>query len=184
MKNHLFVIVTLMVVWGGTGSVLSGDGQDGKSFSGNPIIKHDRSADPSVVVGEDGTIWMFCSHDQDDATSYRTMDGYRAFSSKNLVDWVDRGEIPHSRDLSWGGRSGFMFAPDAVSRKRQYGGTAEEPRVIDYGGTGHFVKGQDRKGKNNCGLLSCATPPKQACPSSPSAKCASGSLSSGCVITN
>lgn len=94
--------------------------KDKSRASGNPIIKHVRTADPSVIVGKDGLIWLYTSHDQNDAVDYNTMDGYRVFSSSNLVDWKDHGEILHSKDLSWGDRSGFMFAPDAVFHKDTY----------------------------------------------------------------
>lgn len=90
------------------------------STSGNPIIKHVRTADPSVIVGKDGKVWLYTSHDQSDATKYATMDGYRVFSSGNLVDWQDHGEILHSKDVSWSEQPGFMFAPDAVFRDDTY----------------------------------------------------------------
>ncbi len=89
--------------------------------SGNPIIKHDRSADPSAHVWEDGKIWIYASHDQDDATGYGSMDGYRCYSSSNMVDWTDHGEILHSRDLiSSNAQDGWMFAPDAAYKNGTY----------------------------------------------------------------
>jgi len=93
----------------------------GQLTSGNPIIKHIRSADPSAQVWNDGRVWIYASHDQDNATDYSTMDGYHVFSSYDLVNWTDHGEILHSRDVSWGNpNGGFMFAPDAAFKNGTY----------------------------------------------------------------
>jgi hypothetical protein len=82
--------------------------------TGNPIITHIRTADPSARIWDDGKIWIYASHDMDDATDYNSMDGYHVFSSLNLKDWTDHGEVLHSRDVSWGiAGGGYMWAPDA-----------------------------------------------------------------------
>lgn len=89
--------------------------------SGNPIIKHIRSADPSAHVWKDGKVWIYASHDQDDATGYDTMDGYHVYSSEDLIDWTDHGEILHSRNVDWGiEKGGFMFAPSAAYKNETY----------------------------------------------------------------
>jgi hypothetical protein len=89
--------------------------------SGNPIIKHIRSADPSAQVWEDGQVWVYASHDQNNATDYSTMDGYHAFSSFDMINWTDHGEILHSRDVSWRvSEGGWMFAPDAAYKDGTY----------------------------------------------------------------
>lgn len=93
----------------------------GQLTSGNPIIRHIRSADPSAHVWNDGRVWVYASHDQDDATDYSTIDGYHVFSSSDLVEWTDHGEILHSRDVSWGNpQGGFMFAPSAAHKDGIY----------------------------------------------------------------
>ena len=87
----------------------------------NPIFKHIRTADPSAQVWNDGKVWVYTSHDQDDAVDYGSMDGYHVFSSYDLVNWTDHGEILHSRDVSWGiSQGGFMFAPDAAYKDGVY----------------------------------------------------------------
>lgn len=89
--------------------------------SGNPIIKHIRSADPSAEVWNDGQVWIYASHDHDDAVDYSTMDRYHAYSSYDMVNWKDHGEILHARDVSWGNpNNGFMFAPDAAYKDGVY----------------------------------------------------------------
>ena len=89
--------------------------------SGNPIIRHIRSADPAAEVWNDGRVWIYASHDQEDATDYSNMDGYHVFSSSDLVNWTDHGEILHSRDVGWGNPGGgWMFAPDAAYKNGTY----------------------------------------------------------------
>jgi hypothetical protein len=44
---------------------------------------------------------------------YDYMDGYHLLSTTNMVDWVDHGEIFHSRSVGWG-PSGWMWAPTAA----------------------------------------------------------------------
>lgn len=91
------------------------------SFAQNPFITHVRAADPSAEVWNDGQVWVYCSHDQEWATDYSSMDGYRVFSSYDMVNWTDHGEILHSRDVSWGvSGGGWMFAPDAAYKDGTY----------------------------------------------------------------
>ncbi|MDZ8119146.1 family 43 glycosylhydrolase [Pontiella agarivorans] len=94
---------------------------DPVNHPGNPIIRHIRTADPSAHVWKDGKMWLYTSHDQDDAVNYTTMDGYHAFSSSDLISWTDHGEILHSRDVSWGrDKGGLMFAPSAGYKDGTY----------------------------------------------------------------
>jgi arabinoxylan arabinofuranohydrolase len=91
--------------------------------SGNPIITHMRTADPSARVWPDDpdTIWVYPSHDPFGQIRYETMDGYHAFSSTNLVVWTDHGEILHSRDVPWGTeQGGWMWAPCITHRNGKY----------------------------------------------------------------
>lgn len=87
-------------------------------YKGNPLVSHISSTDPDVNVW-DGEVWMYCSQDfqqqPGEIHPYYHMDGYHAFSSKDLKNWTDHGEILHSRDLAWG-KPGWMWAP-AVARK-------------------------------------------------------------------
>jgi len=92
-------------------------------FTGNPLVSHVSSADPSAHVW-DGKVWVYTSkdgnllengHSESDPWTYAYMDGYHAFSSTDMVNWVDHGEIFHSRDVSWGG-PGWMWAPSAARK--------------------------------------------------------------------
>jgi arabinoxylan arabinofuranohydrolase len=94
------------------------------TMTGNPIIHHLRTADPSVRVWnhhEGDRIWMYASHDVPDATSYSSMDGYHVFSTNDLKNWTDHGQVLHSRDVQWGHvEGGFMWAPDAHYKDGKY----------------------------------------------------------------
>ena len=56
------------------------------------------------------------------ARTYNEMDGHHAFSSSDLVNWEDHGEILHTRDLSWG-VSGLMWAPALAYMNTKANGT-------------------------------------------------------------
>jgi beta-xylosidase len=90
-----------------------------KIKANNPVIKHIRTADPSVHIWNDGKIWMYTSHDREDAVNYNTMDGYHAFSSVDMINWTDHGEVLHSKDIPWG-VSGWMWAPTAIYKNNKY----------------------------------------------------------------
>jgi arabinoxylan arabinofuranohydrolase len=88
---------------------------------GSPLVEHISAADPDAHVW-DNTIWVYCSKDANlrdygkgpnDNWSFDYMDGYHAFSSTDMVHWVDHGEIFHSRDVAWG-PPGWMWAPTAA----------------------------------------------------------------------
>ncbi|MFT4175101.1 MAG: family 43 glycosylhydrolase [Luteolibacter sp.] len=89
---------------------------------GNPIVRHISSTDPDVHVW-DGVIWMYCAQDhpmeEGDKGEYERMDGYHVFSSTDMVNWTDHGEILHSRDISWG-RGGWLWAPCAARKDGKY----------------------------------------------------------------
>jgi beta-xylosidase len=91
-------------------------------MEGNPLVRHSSSTDPDVHVW-DGVVWVYCSQDHqmqegDDGT-YDHMDGYHVFSSADLVNWTDHGEIMHSRDIEWG-MKGWMWAPGAARKNGKY----------------------------------------------------------------
>ena len=89
-------------------------------YDGNPLVRNHGAADPDAHVWDD-TIWLYCSQDHEvvGGDTYKTMDGYHTFSSTNMVDWTDHGEVLHSRDVSWG-TDGFMWAPGAARKNGKY----------------------------------------------------------------
>jgi len=92
-------------------------------YEGNPLSRIHGAADPDVHVW-DGTVWMYCSQDrfmkpEVHKKHYDAMDGYHVFSSPDMINWTDHGEILHSRDVSWG-KDGWMWAPGAARKDGKY----------------------------------------------------------------
>ena len=84
----------------------------------NPIISTLFTADPSAHVF-DGKLYIYASHDVFPSRGCDLMDKYHVFSTTNMVDFADEGEILASSDLSWGA-SGFMWAPDCAEKDGKY----------------------------------------------------------------
>jgi beta-xylosidase len=94
------------------------------TYKGNPLVRNHGAADPDVQVW-DGVVWVYCSQDhqkqEGDKGTYDSMDGYHVFSSSDLVNWTDHGEVLHSRDVDWGiERGGWMWAPGAARKDGKY----------------------------------------------------------------
>lgn len=91
-------------------------------YNGNPLARTQSATDPDAHVWND-TVWVYCSQDHEKTTSdlYASMDGYHVFSSVDMKNWTDHGEILHSRDVSWGiAGGGWMFAPGAAYKNGKY----------------------------------------------------------------
>lgn len=95
------------------------------TYEGNPLSRMHGAADPDVHVW-DGIVWVYCSQDRHmdstiHAKRYDAMDGYHVFSSKDLVNWVDHGEIFHSSDVAWAWKyGGFLWAPGVARKNGKY----------------------------------------------------------------
>lgn len=92
-------------------------------YEGNPLVRLHGAADPDVNVW-DGAVWMYCSMDRFMKSEvhkhhYDAMDGYHAFSTTDMINWTDHGEILHSRDVNWG-KDGWMWAPGAAYKNGKY----------------------------------------------------------------
>jgi len=87
----------------------------------NPIIKHMYTADPSARVWDDGRIYLYPSTDIAPNRGCDLMDQYHVFSSDDMVNWTDHGEILRASDVSWGRpEGGFMWAPDCIYKDGTY----------------------------------------------------------------
>lgn len=92
-----------------------------KKISQNPIITSIFTADPSAHTWDDGKIYIYASHDMDPARGCDLMDRYHVFSSEDMINWVDEGEILSSDDVEWGRpEGGFMWAPDCAYKNGTY----------------------------------------------------------------
>jgi arabinoxylan arabinofuranohydrolase len=92
---------------------------------GNPVIKHIYTADAAPHVMPDGRVWMVTSVDSDQGGGYSTMHCYHTFSSADMVNWTDHGEILNiwdviGSDKEPAGEDWALWAPDMVYYEGKY----------------------------------------------------------------
>jgi hypothetical protein len=91
---------------------------------GNPFIKHMYTADPSAHVWDDGRLYVYASHDIAPPRGCDLMDEYHVFSTDDMVNWTDHGEILRASQVPWGkplrNDAKFMWAPDCVYKDGVY----------------------------------------------------------------
>jgi beta-xylosidase len=102
----------------------------------NPFITHIYTADPSAHVWNDGRLYVYASHDVDPPRGCDLMDKYHVFSTDNMVDWTDHGEILSSDQVEWGRpEGGFMWAPDCAYKNGTYYFYFPHPSGTDWNNT-------------------------------------------------
>ncbi len=69
------------------------------SHADNPIAQNIYTADPAPMVYED-TMYIYTGHDEDNSTWY-TMNDWRCYSSKDMVNWTDHGTVLTLDDFDW-----------------------------------------------------------------------------------
>lgn len=78
------------------------------------------TADPSAHVWADGRLYVYASHDMEPTQGCDRMDRYHVFSTTDMKNWTDHGEIMNSATVKAHvgiGIDGFMWAPDCVYNK-------------------------------------------------------------------
>lgn len=96
-----------------------------KSYSQNPIIRDQFSADPTARVFGD-KVYLFPSHDilateGKGRKDWFCMEDYHVFSSFNLTDWTDHGVIVTQNKVPWVRPDSYsMWAPDCIERNGKY----------------------------------------------------------------
>jgi hypothetical protein len=95
-----------------------------KKQAQNPFITHIYTADPSAHVWNDGRLYIYASHDISPARGCDLMDEYHVFSTDDMVNWTDHGEILRASQVPWGkplnDDGKFMWAPDCVYKDGIY----------------------------------------------------------------
>ena len=127
MKKHFYPIFALFLV-GVMFSCQSPKSNSTKeeaagidSMAPNPFITHMYTADPSAHVWADGRLYVYASHDIDPPRGCDLMDRYHVFSTDDMVNWTDHGEILNSSQVPWGRKEGgFMWAPDCAYKDGTY----------------------------------------------------------------
>ena len=92
-----------------------------ESIPKNPFIESIYTADPSAHSWDGDKLYVYASHDIDPPRGCDLMDRYHVFSTVDMVNWVDEGEILRSENVAWGRpEGGFMWAPDCAFRNGTY----------------------------------------------------------------
>jgi beta-xylosidase len=105
-------------------------------FTQNPFIRHMYTADPSAHVWKDNRLYVYPSHDVDPPKDADKMDKYHVFSTDDMINWKDHGQILESKQLSWGRtEGGFMWAPDCAYKNQTYYFYFPHPSGTDWNNT-------------------------------------------------
>jgi arabinoxylan arabinofuranohydrolase len=87
----------------------------------NPFVRNIYTADPSAHVWSDGRLYVYPSHDIEPPQGCDLMDKYHVFSTTDMINWTDHGEILGAADVEWGREEGgFMWAPDCAYKNGMY----------------------------------------------------------------
>jgi arabinoxylan arabinofuranohydrolase len=85
------------------------------------IFSQRYTADPAVIV-YNGRVYVYASHDTDDQPQF-LMDGYTCFSSDDLLNWTDHGEVAMAKDIPYINDMNFgphFWAPEAIERNGKF----------------------------------------------------------------
>lgn len=81
---------------------------------GPPIIQTRFTADPAPLV-HDGVVYLYTSHDEDDANGFEMRD-WLLYSSTDMVNWTDRGTVASLKTFQWAVQTNDAWAPQVVER--------------------------------------------------------------------
>jgi arabinoxylan arabinofuranohydrolase len=115
MKNNFikFFFLLLMILIAGFVKA--------QNMPANPFVRSIYTADPSAHVWADGRLYVYPSHDIAPARGADLMDQYHVFSTADMVNWTDHGEILRASQVPWGRtEGGFMWAPDCAFKNGTY----------------------------------------------------------------
>ncbi len=86
--------------------------------TGNPIIRHKYSSDPTALVYDD-TVYLFTGHDEAPAdTENYVMNDWLCFSSRNMVDWTEHLYPLKATDFNW--VKGDAYASKIIQRRNKF----------------------------------------------------------------
>jgi hypothetical protein len=113
---------SLQSVWGGVPEDLLRPVKHGDRYnftaSGNPIIKHEFTADPSALVMGD-TLWLFAGHDYAGGQTGYKMKDWLVYSSTDLKNWTEYPVPLKITDFSWA-KSGDAYAGQVIEKAGKY----------------------------------------------------------------
>jgi arabinoxylan arabinofuranohydrolase len=84
----------------------------------NPIVQTSYTADPAPMV-YDGTLYLYTSHDDDvTVNNFYTMNDWRLYSTRDMVNWTDHGTPASLKTFSWSTDS--AWAPQGIARNGKF----------------------------------------------------------------
>ncbi len=88
------------------------------SHGNNPIVQTVYTADPAPLVHE-GTVYLYTGHDEDEIVDdFFTMNEWRVYSSRDMLNWTDHGSPLRTGDFSWSG--GDAWAGQVIHRNGKF----------------------------------------------------------------
>lgn len=88
------------------------------AYAENPIIQTNFTADPAPLVHGD-TVYLYTSHDEDDAQGFKMRD-WKLYTSKDMVNWTDRGTVADLSIFAWANQDNDAWAPQVVERNGKF----------------------------------------------------------------
>lgn len=89
-----------------------------RAFADNPIIQTKFTADPAPLVYND-TVFLYTGHDEDDAMGFK-MQNWLLYTSTDMVNWTDHGEIASLKNFKWVGTDNGAWAPQCIRRNNKF----------------------------------------------------------------
>jgi hypothetical protein len=86
-------------------------------YADNPIFTNTYTADPSPYIGQDGRLYVICSHDNPNASDYDMLKNYVLYSTTDMVNWQDHGVVFDINNVSW---ANLAYAPSVCYRNGTY----------------------------------------------------------------
>lgn len=83
-----------------------------------PIIQTSYTADPAPMV-HDGTVYLYTSHDEDDADGFKMYD-WLLYTSTDMVNWTAHGAVASLKDFKWNKRENGAWAIQVVERNGKF----------------------------------------------------------------
>ncbi|MGZ3305565.1 MAG: glycoside hydrolase family 43 protein, partial [Asticcacaulis sp.] len=88
------------------------------SAAENPIVQTRFTADPAPMV-HDGVVYLYTSHDEDDAQGFKMLD-WHLYSSTDMANWTDRGTVASLKTFPWAVQANDAWAPQVVARDGKF----------------------------------------------------------------
>ena len=93
-------------------------------YTGNPLVRDIYTADPSAHVWKDGRLYVYPSQDIYPSRGCDLMDKYHVYSTDDMINWIDHGQILEAKEVPWGeplaDNATFMWAPDCAYKNGKY----------------------------------------------------------------